>query len=195
MNIVLFEAGEIGAPLAPGDPRLEHIVRVLRRKAGDTFDAGIVNGQRGKARVTRISDTCLEFTFEVLAEPETPDPIDLLVALPRPQTARKILGEAAALGVARIRFFASEKGEPGYAASTLWKSGEWRRRLVEGSAQAFATRIPEVAHDASLSASLAEVAPGCRRVALDNYEAPSRLGPLGDCRPLALAFGPERGWS
>ena len=195
MNIVLFEPEEILAPLSARDPRAEHLVRVLRRGVGGTFDAGIVNGARGSATVTRISDESLEFTFEARAAPEPADPIELLVALPRPQTARKILTEAAALGVAHIRFFPSAKGEPGYASSTLWKSREWRARLLEGASQAFATRIPEVDHHTSLSESMAKVAPGTRRVALDNYEAPHRLGPLGDSRPLALAFGPERGWS
>ena len=63
-----------------------------------------------------------------------------MIALPRPQTARKILNEATSLGVASIRFFRSEKGEPGYRASTLWTTGEWRRHLVDGASQAFDTR-------------------------------------------------------
>jgi 16S rRNA (uracil1498-N3)-methyltransferase len=195
LNIILFEPGEIGIPLGARDPRAEHVLAVLGRKEGDAFDAGIINGARGRATVTRISDAGVEFAFEAVAGPDPSDPIAVLVALPRPQTARRILGEAAALGVARIRFFAAEKGEPGYASSTLWKSGEWRRRLVDGASQAFSTGIPEVAHDASLESSLAALGGEGRRVALDNYEAPSRLGPLGGSRPLALAFGPERGWS
>jgi RsmE family RNA methyltransferase len=34
---------------------------------------------------------------------------------------------------------------------------------------------------------------GCSRIALDNYEASHRMAPAP--MPLALAFGPERGWS
>ena len=194
MNLILFEAGEAPFPLALSDPRAIHLIRVLRRGEGDRFDAGIVNGARGKGVVMSIGRETIEIGFEPGAEPSPPDPLHLLVALPRPQTARKILNEAAALGVASIRFFRSEKGEPGYAASTLWKTLEWRRHLMDGAAQAFDTRLPEVFHGAGVAESVGSLPAGCRRLALDNYEALRRLG-MTPFRPLALAFGPERGWS
>ena len=192
MNLILFEPGEIASPLSRADPRAVHIERVLKRAPGDLFDAGIVNGPRGKGRVVSIGSGGLSFAFEAADLPPPPDPIDLLVAMPRPQTARKILGEAAALGVASIRFFISEKGERSYAESTLWRSGEWRRHLVEGAAQAFDTRIPEVAHFPSLSNAIEGLPPGSARIALDNYEATRRMG---QGLPVVLGFGPERGWS
>lgn len=195
MNLVLFEADEVGVPLAMADPRAAHLLRVLRRQEGDAFDAGIVDGARGRAVVTAIGPGGLAFRFEPGAEPPPLDPIHLLVALPRPQTARKILNEAASLGVASIRFFASEKGEPGYASSVLWRTREWRRHLVDGASQAFDTRLPQVRHDADLAAAIGALAPGVPRVALDNYEAPARLRPIPGAPPVALAFGPERGWS
>ena len=161
---------------------------------GDLFDAGIINGRRGKAAVTRVGPDSVAFRFEPGNDPPPADPIHLLVALPRPQTARKILNEATTLGVASIRFFASEKGEPGYAASSLWSTREWRRHLVDGASQAFDTRLPEVLHAAGLADSL-EVLPAGARIALDNYEAPGRMAPSAGTRPITLAFGPERGWS
>ncbi len=195
LNLILFEAGEIGSPLPLGDPRAIHLLRVLRRREGDLFDAGIVNGPRGKGTVAGVGSEGLILRFEPGAEPPPPDPIHLLVALPRPQTARKILNEAAALGVASIRFFQSEKGEPGYAASTLWRSPEWRRHLMDGAAQAFDTRLPDVRHDAALAESIAGLLAGCLRIGLDNYEAAGRLRVAPGPPALALAFGPERGWS
>jgi len=195
LNLVLLESGELGSHLAPGDPRAAHVVRVLRRKAGDAFDAGIVDGPRGKAIVTAIGPEGVAFRFEPGAEPPPLDPIHLLVALPRPQTARKILNEAATLGVASIRFFPSEKGEPGYASSSLWRTGEWRRHLLEGASQAFDTRLPAVRHEADLGAAVRALPAGSIRVALDNYEAAGRLRASAAGPPLALAFGPERGWS
>jgi 16S rRNA (uracil1498-N3)-methyltransferase len=195
LNLILFEAGEIGSPLALADPRAVHLLRVLKRRAGDTFDAGIVDGPRGKATVAAIGPESLILEFEAGGEPPALDPIHLMIAVPRPQTARKILNEAAALGVASIRFFRSEKGEPGYAQSALWRGLEWRRHLVDGAAQAFDTRLPDVCHDASLADAVRALPTGCSRIALDNYEAPRRLGSFQAARPLALAFGPERGWS
>jgi RsmE family RNA methyltransferase len=194
VNLILFEPGEIEEPLARADPRAIHLLRVLMRREGDMFDAGIVGGPRGKATLAAIGAEALVIRFEPGPLPEPADPIHLVVALPRPQTARKILGEAASLGVASMRFFPSEKGEPGYASSTLWRTGEWRRHLLDGAAQAFDTRIPEIFHNAGLAESVALLPAACTRIALDNYEATRRLGPSA-VRPLALAFGPERGWS
>jgi 16S rRNA (uracil1498-N3)-methyltransferase len=195
VNLILFETGEIGPLLSRTDPRAVHLLKVLRRKEGDRFDAGIVNGPRGKATLASIAPEGLLLRFEPEVQPEPADAIHLVLALPRPQTARKILSEAASLGVATMRFFQSERGEPGYASSTLWSSGEWRRHLLEGAAQAFDTRLPEVFHDAGLGEALQALPAGCAAIALDNYEAPRRLIPGMASRPLALAFGPERGWS
>jgi RsmE family RNA methyltransferase len=195
VNLILFEPEEIGKPLARADPRALHILGILRRREGDPFDAGIVNGALGKGTLVEIRADALAFRFVEASEPPAADPVHLLLALPRPQTARKILNEATSLGVASIRFFRSEKGEPGYASSVLWRTPEWRRHLLDGAAQAFDTRIPEVLHAAGLAEAVAALPPGSTRVALDNYEAPRRLYPAGLGRPLVLAFGPERGWS
>lgn len=195
MNIVLFEPEEIGPPLPRSDPRAIHILEVLRRKEGGLFDAGIVNGPLGKGTVAGIGPESLSFRFERICDPPPADPVHLMVALPRPQTARKILNEATSLGVASIRFFQSEKGEPGYRASTLWRTNEWRRHLVDGASQAFDTRLPEVRHDAGLGAAIAGLPSGCRRIALDNYEASHRMTPELAAFPIAIALGPERGWS
>jgi len=195
LNLILFEAGEVESPLALTDPRAIHLTRVLKRREGDRFDAGIVNGPRGKGTVAAIGPRSLVLRFEPGEEPPPPDPIHLLIALPRPQTARKILNEATSLGVASIRFFRSEKGEAGYAASTLWRTQEWRRHLLDGAAQAFDTRLPDVRHDTGLAAAIGALPQGCRRIGLDNYEAARRLR-IGPGTPqVVLAFGPERGWS
>lgn len=194
MNIILFEPGEVGLPLALSDPRAAHIVGVLQRREGEPFDAGIVDGPLGKGYVEEIGPDAVRFRFERVSDPAPADPIHILAALPRPQTARKILSEAAALGVASLRFFRSEKGEPGYGSSTLWKS-EWRRHLVAGASQAFDTRLPEVLHHSGLGPAVEALPGGLTRIALDNYEAERRMTPPGAPPPLALAFGPERGWS
>lgn len=197
LNLILFEPHEIAAPLPRGDPRARHLLNVLRRHEGDLFDAGLVNGPRGKGRLEKIALETLTLSF-TWGEPPPPfDPITLLIGLPRPQTARKILPEATALGVSALHFFVAEKTEPGYARSTLWTGGEWRRHLIAGAEQAFGTRLPEVTHGLTLAAAFEKTPPAATRLALDNYEAPAPLGqaqPLADA-PIVLALGPERGWS
>ncbi|HVW21746.1 MAG TPA: RsmE family RNA methyltransferase [Opitutaceae bacterium] len=198
MNLILFERDEVGRPLRRADPRAAHLLGVLRRKEGDSFDAGLVDGPRGKGTVAAIGPDAVTLRFAWGAEPPPLDPIDLVAGMPRPQTARKLLQEAASLGVRAIHFVATEKGDPGYAQSTLWGQGEWRRHLVAGAEQAFDTRLPALTHGRPLAAALDGLEAGGLRVALDNYESPQALSscPL-PAPPLAaaLALGPERGWS
>ena len=196
VNLILFTPEEIARPLPLDDRRAVHLLQVLRRREGETFDAGLVDGPRGKGTVVAIGPEALTLSFAWAAEPPPPDPITLIVGLPRPQTARDILRDATALGVAAIHFVVTGKGERSYAGSTLWSTDEWRRHLLAGAEQAFDTRLPEVTHGRPLAEVLGALPPAPVRLALDNYGA---AGPLS-AQPLpagaiALAFGPERGWS
>ena len=198
MNLLLFEAEETSRPLPCADPRAVHLLTVLRRRAGDTFDAGLVNGPRGKGTLAVVGPEALTLTFAWGATPPPLDPITLLVGLPRPQTARDILRDGTTLGVAAMHFVRTEKGEGSYAHSTLWSTGEWRRLLVAGAEQAFDTRLPEVTWDRSLLEEIGRLTPGVARIALDHYEASTALSahrPAAGAGAVVLAFGPERGWS
>lgn len=169
---------------------------VLHREAGDTFDAGLVDGPRGKGRILTISADLL--TLEFSWEPMTTAvaPIRLIVGMPRPQTARDILRDVCTLGVAAIDFVLTERGDRNYARSTLWVSGEWRRHLLLGAEQAFEPRLPQVSHGQSLRAVLAALPPGGTRLALDNYESPRALGAIESvASPTTVVIGSERGWS
>ena len=202
MNLILFEPAETTAPLPRADPRAAHLLDVLRRGVGDTFDAGLINGPRGKGTLSAVDPLTLTLTFTWGAAPPPLEPIMLLIGLPRPQTARKILQEAAALGVQAAHFFRAEKGEVNYAQSTLWSSGEWRRHLIAGAGQAFDTRLPEVSRGRPLGEILASLPAASVRLALDHYEAGGPLSQFHVLRentagntPIVLALGPERGWS
>jgi RsmE family RNA methyltransferase len=202
VNLILFASAEIGAPLPRTDPRARHLLEVLRQDVGGTFDAGLINGPRGKGTLSRISPLALTLTFTWGPLPPPLDPLILVLGLPRPQTARKVLQEAAALGVSALHFFAAEKGEPNYAQSKLWSSGEWRRHLIAGAEQAFDTRLPAVAPACSLVEVIESLPAAASRLALDNYES---SGTLSQCHvlrdtmnpstPVVIALGPERGWS
>ena len=198
MNLLLFARDELGRALPPDDPRARHLRTVLRRAVGEEFDLGVIDGPRGKGRVTALpADGAVEFAATLGAEPSPLPPLHLVLGLPRPQTARKILQECTALGVGALHFVATGRADPSYAQSTLWTSGEWREHLVEGAQQAFCTRLPTVTSGRKLAAVLADLPAGALRLALDNYEASAGLADIA--LPAAhsgavLALGPERGW-
>lgn len=195
VNLILFQPDEVGCPLPREDRRARHLLDVLRRQIGDSFDAGVVNGPRGKGVVTAIDAQTVSFIFT--AGPVTgPLPsLTLLVGLPRPQTARDVLRDATTLGATQLFFVRTEKSEPSYAASSLWSDGEWQRHVLAGAEQAFDTRIPAVTASLTLAAALATLPAAGSRIALDNYESPSSLGGTTPSLPLTVAIGGERGWS
>jgi RsmE family RNA methyltransferase len=197
VNLLLFSAEEAKDPLPRSDPRAGHLLDVLRRQPGDTFDAGLVNGPRGRGTLVAIGAANLELAFAWGEPPAPADPIIMVVGLPRPQTARDILRDVTTLGISELHFVACEKSEASYARSALWTDGEWRRQVLAGAAQAFDTRVPEVRHGATLEETLALLPPAAARLALDNYEATTLLSdcPLSREAVVVLALGPERGWS
>ena len=195
MNLILFEREELKSELPSADPRAQHILRVLRRRQGDSFDAGLIDGPRGKGTLTSVTATSISIRFEWLEEPPPLDPIELLVGLPRPQAARRILHAMTSLGVARLRFITADRGEAGYSSSSLWTAGEWRRHLIDGAQQAFTTRLPAVTVGQGLAEAIDSLEPGGTRLALDNYEAAQSLSKIAAVEPVTLALGPERGWS
>ena len=196
MNLVLFEPGELDQLLPRTDPRARHVLEVLRRQTGQSFDAGVVDGDIGTATLVAQSEVALHLSFAPVRTPAPLPAITLLIGMARPQTARDLLRDAATMGVTAMHFVATERSDRSYAQSSLWTSGEWRRQLLIGAAQAFDTRLPEVTWSSTLGEQLSTRAaqPGTR-VALDNYEASTRLITASAAAThVTLAIGPERGW-
>lgn len=176
------------------DARAVHILDVLRLQEGDSFLAGIIDGPLGRATLTAVGPDALAIEFTPERESLAPDPITLIVGLPRPQTAKKVLHEATAMGVQRIHFVRSDLGERSYAHSPLWREGEYRRHLIDGAMQAVFTHLPEVSVGRKLEDVVAEET-AVTRIALDNVSASGPMTGLAVSLPAALAVGSERGWS
>ena len=199
MNLLLLDSKVPSVSLAKDDPRAVHLRSVLGVKTGDEIDVAVKNGPRGKGKVALLPDQRVDLAIR-WADNHPCDlfPVHLIVGFARPQTCRKILEQASALGVERISFFQAEKGEPSYAKSRLWTTNEWMERIDRGVEQAFASFVPAC----DLHATLDQVLSSAQRedafkIALDNYEAAQPLTTEGadGKRPIVLAIGPERGWS
>jgi 16S rRNA (uracil1498-N3)-methyltransferase len=195
VNLVLINKEESIHGIPIEDPRAVHLTQTVGLNLKKTFFVGIKNEFRGLATITEINQR-LVFTVTWEKEKQSNLPLELLVGLPRPQTAKKILYEAASLGLKKICFFVSEKGDPGYLSSSLWKNNEWEDSLLNGAEQACSCLIPEVVHAKSLAEGLKLITPDSWRVSLDPYTAESPLF-LNNENFLSgtLAIGSERGWS
>ena len=50
MNIILFTESELTQGIEANDRRVSHVREVLSIPDGERFDAGVINGMRGKAQ-------------------------------------------------------------------------------------------------------------------------------------------------
>jgi len=194
VNLVLITPDEAAAGLPADDARARHLRETVGLAIGGSFHVGIENGLRGIATIAALTP---QLTFSVAWEksPQARLPLMVLVGLPRPQTAKKVLHDLASLGAARIIFFESAKGDPGYLTSSLWKDGEWREHVIKGTEQACSTLVPEVTRVGSLAEAVALIDVAAWKLALDPYEATGAPELSVAAASAVLAIGPERGFA
>ena len=225
MNIILFDPKEIGKPLARRDERNLHLTKVLHKKSGESFEAGILGGQRGFGRIETIRfDGSIVYTLDLRDEPPPRYPIRLAVGFPRPIQIRRLLRYLSSLGIEAVDLIGTELGERSYRNTKLLADGGAHTALIEGAVQARDTRIPVLSVYPSLEEWLAErpwekplswdgnysaalkphwsvyagVALSRRPllIALDNVRPEGSLPLLSAMgQSLVLAVGCERGWS
>ena len=177
------------------DPRAVHLTQTVGLHLNKTFFVGVKNAFRGLATIKEINQRII-FTVEWEKEKQPRLPLELLVGLPRPQTAKKILYDAASLGVSKIIFCVSEKGDPGYLSRSLWTNNEWEDFLLRGTEQACSCLVPEVVHVSSIEDGIKLLHSPSWRVSLDPYTAKESLKiKTVNFSFGTLAIGPERGWS
>lgn len=191
---MLITPDEAAAGLPSEDARARHLRETVGLAIGGAFHVGVENGLRGIATITALTPK-LSFSVAWEKSPQARLPLTVLVGLPRPQTAKKVLHDLASLGAARIVFFESAKGDPGYLTSSLWKDGEWREHVLKGTEQACSTLVPEVTRVGSLAEAVALVAADAWKVALDPYEAAGAPELSSPAKAAVLAIGPERGFA
>ena len=197
MNLLLFHPTEWLQPLSARDPRTVHIRKILRSKEGDILSAGIINGPLGSATIEEMKeDGSLLLSFREETDPLPLAPLTLIIGVPRPPTARRLLKDLTTAGIKRIIFCGTDLGEKSYLTSSLWTKEEYKNAILEGVSQGKSTLIPEVDKLYSLYKAIDRLEEDCDRLALDNV---SPRFPLREYEPrkkaTCLAIGPERGWS
>jgi RsmE family RNA methyltransferase len=198
MNIILFEPREAASGFLPGeDWRARHLFSVLRARAGDSFAAGILGGEKGLMEILEAGAGGLSFRFVPKEPPPALFPVDIVVGLPRPLVSGRLIKDLAGLGLRSLHFVRAGLCEKSYLSGGLWQKNEYRRHVIEGLQQSGATRAPEVRLHGDFDACLAcfPAGPGgaCRCV-LDQRGGLS-LRDAAPAEAAVLAIGPERGWT
>jgi 16S rRNA (uracil1498-N3)-methyltransferase len=180
--------------------RARHIRDVLKKSAGDTMVAGVLNGPLGSSRIVEVGDDHVTVELPTGALPPQ-SRIDLILAMPRPKVMKRLWAPLASLGVRRILIVGEEKVEPFYFSSHAVTEGVYRPRLIEGLEQARDTHLPEVMIHESFSRfaenHLAGLAAGGACLIAQpgaSVKVPDALAG-NDGEHVVLAVGPEGGWS
>ncbi|WP_373089379.1 16S rRNA (uracil(1498)-N(3))-methyltransferase [Zhongshania sp.] len=147
MNLLLLQPEDLGADsnhITLSDARAAHIRNVLRAATGDTLKIGLLNGLTGNAVITAMSDSGISLQFELHTPPPAKLPLTLLLALPRPKMARRIIRAATELGVAEIILLNSYRVEKSYWQSPLVGDETLHKAMQEGLEQAGDTLLPKL---------------------------------------------------
>ncbi len=206
MNICLFTNEEIKKPLPLKDERAQHIIKVLHKKPGDEFTAGIIGGQSGLAKILDCGEEGISFDFTATGDGKPLTKLDMIIGFPRPIQLKRLLRDIAALGVGRVFLTGTDLGEKSYMQSTLVEKGAAYKMLLDGTVQAGSTHVPQLFLYKTLDECLKEaVQEKCCLLALDNVKPSCSLsqavrgqGTAVDgisAERIIAAIGSERGWT
>jgi RsmE family RNA methyltransferase len=199
-----LEEHELGRSLSRWDDRTVHLLKVLHKKAGDTFEAGILGGMRGTGKIEKINFDGSIFITVTANDPSPPRlRIRVAVGFVRPIQIKRILRDLSNIGVSNIDLVGTDMGEKSYRDTKLLSDGGARKALVEGAVQSRDTILPEITVYDHVEKWLKqrpwEDANEIRSpllAALDNVRPEGSMFNLDrTSKSIALAVGPERGWS
>ncbi|RIL10033.1 MAG: hypothetical protein DCC75_05265 [Proteobacteria bacterium] len=128
--------------------------------------------------------------------------LSLIVAVPRPQTVKKIIQLAAATGIGRLDFVRTEKVVPSYLQSKSLIPEAIETEVLKGLQQACDTISPKIAVHENFKSYLGKLnfLQGALCLIADNQfgdkarstvQTPSSIHPTH----IILAIGPESGWT
>lgn len=211
MNICLFSPEEILNPLDIQDERAQHILKILHKKEGESFSAGIIGGQAGTAVIKKIdveekksSDGKktfkggkIYFDFKPESDGKKLYPLKMIIGFPRPIQLKRLLRDMASLGVQEVHLTGTELGEKSYLKSDLATKGEAEKFLLDGSVQAGSTQVPKLFIHQTLKNCLEQIDLEGKLLALDNIEPSQSLSCALKEKPqkAIAAIGSERGWT
>jgi len=216
MNLILLNKNELdsyGLATLVGR-RAKHICEVIKPTVGDKLNAGIIDGDIGKAEVIAITGsdgTANEASVSLKMENDTlrdssPAAIDisLVIALPRPKVTRRIIGLCTECGVKDIHFINSYRVEKSFWQSPLLSDDKVHKQIILSLEQSKDTQLPRIHFHKRFKPfvedQLPEIAKGKQALVAHPYNAKinidSRADELADLKtqPRIIAVGPEGGF-
>ena len=200
MNRLLYGADELNTRglLELDGRRSAHVLETLKLEIGDTLRCGEINRHTGTATLVEVQPQGrLIFSLERSNESALPLlDADLVLALPRPKMARRVLEMAASLGYKSIHLINSRRVEKSYWQSHYLEAAELRAIMIKGVEQAAGVFLPEIQIHRSFRPFVEDTLPDLvkNRRALLAHPTATAVCPIGLQEPSLLIVGPEGGF-
>ncbi|MEG2415516.1 MAG: RsmE family RNA methyltransferase [Kiritimatiellia bacterium] len=194
MNLILIEPSElVDDRCVLTGHRAEHLRVFLHAAPGTVFQVGILEGAIGQGTVLAVTAEAVTFSVRCEETPLAPW-FDLVLALPRPRSLKRILFQTAAMGVRNIFLIGAQKVEKSYFSMHLLRPEEYRPVLIDGLMQGKTTRVPQVSIVPRFG-ELWERLPADVGLRLIANPASERVSFSSQKGPVLIAVGPDGGWT
>jgi 16S rRNA (uracil1498-N3)-methyltransferase len=175
-------------------PNANHLFRVLRAKVGQEFDVA-ADGVLRSAKVVFASHDQVEFELGAEVESAALPQITVYLSIFKFDRMEWALEKLTELGVGSIVPMIAQRTEEHLAKAAAKRVERWRKIAREASQQARRVAPPEIANPVALKKAIAQEQ-GSRILLAETEDQTLLKAALAECTPpLALAFGPEGGWS
>lgn len=205
MNLfIIFESELVTPSLAVlSGPRREKFYREQHAQIGAQLRVGLWGGKLGTAHVKLVDDESVELSLCLDGEPPKRTAGVLIVAVPRPQTIKKVVHTATTMGVNELYFVRSANVVKSYMQSKSLGETALAEEVLKGLEQACDTCPPQIFVHKLFKPFIED----CLPEILSRFAQASRIiahtkpqifedFPVGlGGTPCIAAIGPESGWT
>ena len=174
----------------------DHLIRVLRARAGQEFD--IVAGQSiRRGRITTITEHRVEFELGEELPAAAPANLTLLIAIFKFDRMEWAIEKCTELGASRIIPVIARRTETHLASASEKRVERWRRIAIQATEQSRRATPPEITAPHKLVDAISLTC--AVRIVLSESEPRSQLRDVLSSHEtegeVLLAIGPEGGWT
>jgi 16S rRNA (uracil1498-N3)-methyltransferase len=172
-----------------------HLTRVLRAQPGQVFDV-VANGFLHRAEIISAGEREVVFELHEELEADAALPVHLLMAVFKFDHMEWGIEKATELGVARITPVLARRTEKHLAQAAEKRVERWRRIVREAAQQSRRSDVPEMDEPVALKTALTMVSAETKLLLAETEQENTLTSALeGDVASVALAIGPEGGWT
>ena len=199
VNLLLVAPNEVvnGDQVRVTGRRAEHIRHVLKADVGHCLKVGILNGNVGRGEIVSIDVAHVCLKIACTHPPPSASNIRLVLALPRPKVARRVISSAVGFGIKEIALIGTYRVEKSYWSSPLISDAVLKETATLSLEQVRDTVMPRITKYPRFKPFVEDVLPSFAfgtRCLVFHPGGPD--GAPGACDvPTTVAIGPDGGWT